>query len=259
MRAVVFHEFGKPTCSGSRSSPIPPGRGRGRRRGHRLGAQPPRRRRQGGRLALPDRASPHARRGARRPHRGARGGRRGGGRSATASPLPHRDVRRCVYCRTGRESLCTAPAGSSAYGLRRLRRALTCKKRAAHPIPDGVTDEAAAASTSRSERRGTCSSRGRRCAGRDGARQLGRQRHRLGGRAGREARGRVRDRHVEPRRQAREGEGARARRRHRLHAQDVVEEVLRHTDGEGSTSSTSTSAGSSSRRGSTRSRRTAGS
>ena len=70
--------------------------------------------------------------------------------------------------------------------------------------------------------------------GRDGARQLRRQRDRLGGRPGREARGRVRDRDLEPRRQAGEGErSSGSTSAINYTTQDVVEEVLRVTDGHG--------------------------
>ena len=121
----------------------------------------------------------------------------------------------CVYCRTGRESLCTAPYWFVGMGSwRRLRREGGLQDLAAvrdpgrrhgrrgggqqHRVRDGVAHAHHARQAA---------------AGRDGARQLGRQRDRLGRRAGRETRRRVRDRHVESRRQAREGGRARPRRR----------------------------------------------
>ena len=54
---------------------------------------------------------------------------------------------RCIYCRTGRESLCTAPdwfVGMGSGGAYAER--VTCKASQLIAIPDGVTDVEAAAS-----------------------------------------------------------------------------------------------------------------
>ena len=125
----------------------------------------------------------------------------------------------CVYCRTGRESLCTRARLVHRHGHgRRLRGEGDVQDLAADPDP-----------RRRHRRRGGCEQHRLRdrlahardarqgARRRDRARQLRRQRDRIRGRAGRQARGRVRDRQLEPRRQAGEGEGARPRRRDQLH------------------------------------------
>ena len=95
MKAVVFHEFGgvdvlqrgRPPRPGARSRP-------GADRHHRVRAQPPRRRRPRGRLALPGRASLRARRRGRRPDRRARRGRRRLERGRPRDAAAHGHVRR---------------------------------------------------------------------------------------------------------------------------------------------------------------------
>ena len=142
------------------------------------------------------------------------------GRSATGSRLYLiATCGDCVYCRSGRESLCTAPdwfIGMGTGGA--YAEQVPCKASQLIPIPDGVTDVEAAASNIAFGTAWHMLDHARPApARRDRARQLGRQRDRLGGGAGREARRRHRDRHLEQGRQAGEGRRARPRRRDQLH------------------------------------------
>ena len=168
----------------------------------------------------------------------------------------------CVYCRTGRESLCTAPdwfigmgtgggyaeqvrvqgvAADPDPGRRHRRRGRGEQHRLRHRLAHARHARAAPAR-------------------RDRARQLGRQRDRLGRGADREARGRVRDRHLEQGRQA--GQAAELGLDVGINytTQDVVEEVhARHRRPRRRRRLRARAAASTSRRGSTRWRRTGGS
>ena len=106
----------------------------------------------------------------------------------------------CVYCRTGRESLCTAPDWFISIGTGGgYAEKVTCKASQLIRIPDRVTDvEAAASNIAFGTAWHMLVTRAEAAPGRDGARQLRRQRDRVRRRPGREARGRVRDRHLQP-------------------------------------------------------------
>ena len=185
-----------------------------------VGAQPSRRRRARGCLPLPGRAPARARRGARGADRGARRRRRGLEGRRPRGAVPDRRLRRAArYCRSGRESLCTAPAwfismgSGGAYAEKVL-----CKETQLVRIPDGVTDvEAAASHIAFGTAWHMLVTRARL---RPGETVLVNS---VGSGIGSAAvqvaklRRRVRDRQLEPRRQARQGEGARARRRDQLH------------------------------------------
>ena len=126
----------------------------------------------------------------------------------------------CLYCRTGRESLCTRSVvhqlGSTAAPTPRSSRA---RRAQLIRVPDGVTDvEAAAIQVAFGTAWHMLFTRARLRPGETVLDQLGRQRHRLGGGAGREARRRVRDRQPSSRDDKLERAArARARRRHQLH------------------------------------------
>ena len=101
----------------------------------------------------------------------------------------------CRYCRTGRESLCLDAGFISFRRSAATPRGSSCPAAQLVRVPDELSDEAAAALQIAF---GTAwhmlFTRGQAPGRRDGADQLGRQRHRLGGRAAREARRRLRDR-----------------------------------------------------------------
>ena len=238
MKAVVFHEFGGLDVLRLEEVPDPePGPGEVAARHPRRGAQPSRRRHPRGRLALPGRAAVHARR---------RGRRRGSRRSARASTgwagrrpraaVPDRHLRRMPSTAgpAARRSACRRASSASRHRAA-TRRSSPARRGHLIRMPDGSRDEAAAATQIAF---GTAwhmlFTRGRPARRRDGADQLGRQRHRLGRRAARQARRRVRDRQRELRREARAGERARAwTTASTTPPQDVVAEVMRLTDGRG--------------------------
>ena len=237
MKAVVFHEFGGPDVlqleDRARSEPGP---GRGPDRRPRLRAQPSRRRRPRGHLPLPGRAAVHPRDRGRRPDRRARRGRRRLAGRRARDAVPDGDLRRLPLSAGPAASRSARHAGfisfstsggyaeqlacSTRHLMRVPGRALRRGRRGA---PDRVRDGLAHALHARQPR-------GRR----DGDDQLGRQRHRLGGRPARAPRGRDRDRQRLLRREARARGGARAWiTASTTPTQDVVAEVMRLTGDRG--------------------------
>ena len=95
----------------------------------------------------------------------------------------------CVYCRTGRESLCTSPASFISMGAQgAYADKLTCRASTLIRVPDEVSDvEAAAALIAFGTAWHMLVTRAKVCAGEKVLDHLGRERHRLGRSPGRQA------------------------------------------------------------------------
>ena len=220
MKAVVFREFGSSDVLRLEELDDPrpgPGEVAAGRRG--LRPQPPRRRRARGRLALPDRAAARPRRRGGRTDRRGRRGRRGLGGRRPGDAVPDGHVRLVPLLHDGpRVPVPVDPASSASSTPAATPSGSCCSASQLIRVPDEIGDaEAAALQIAFATAWHMLFTRGNLRLGRDGARQLGRERHRLGRGAARAHGGRVRDRELVAGRQARPRLGARDGRRHQLH------------------------------------------